>query len=96
VAIHGKYKTEEERLHAEYSLSLNLFNTLSQQYEQAKIKVQEKTPVFKVIDPAKAPLQKSKPKRSLILVAMIFLGGFIGLGIIFGKLIYKNYKLSSS
>jgi len=54
--------------------------------------VQEKTPVFKVIDPAKVPLQKSKPKTSLILVAMIFLGGFIGVGIIFGKLLYKNYR----
>jgi len=88
--------TEKDRLNANYQRAFNVYNGLAQQLEQAKIKVQEKTPVFKVIDPAKAPLQKSKPKRSLILVAMIFLGGFIGLGIIFGKLIYKNYKLSSS
>jgi uncharacterized protein involved in exopolysaccharide biosynthesis len=46
---------------------------LSQQLEQAKIKVQGNTPVFKVIDPAKAPL-KSKPKMSLILVALVFWG----------------------
>ena len=94
--VSASVRTGEERLQAGYNLTFNVYNTLSQQYEQAKIKVQEKTPIFKVIYPAKVPLQKSKPKTRLILVAMIFLGGFIGAGIIFGKLVYKNYKLSSS
>jgi len=84
-------QTIEQNLQAEYNLSFNLYNALCQQLEQAKIKVQEKTPVFKVIDPAKVSLQKSKPRRSMIFVAMVFLGGFVGLGIIFGKLVLKNF-----
>jgi uncharacterized protein involved in exopolysaccharide biosynthesis len=79
-------QTAEQNLQSEYNLAFNLYNALCQQLEQAKMKVQEKTPVFKVIDPAKVALQKSKPKRSLILVAMMFLGGFVAVGII----LYKN------
>ena len=76
----------EQRLQAEYSLSANLYNTLSQQLEQSKLKVQEKTPVFKILEPAKVPLSKSKPKVSFVMLAMIVLGGFIGVGIILLKL----------
>lgn len=84
-------KTTEQNLQAEYNLAFNVYNTLSQQLEQAKMKVQEKTPVFKVMDPAKVPLQKSKPKTSLILVGMLFLGGFIGIGVVF----FRNVKFSN-
>ncbi|MDP4189101.1 MAG: GNVR domain-containing protein, partial [Bacteroidota bacterium] len=76
----------------EYNLAFNLYNTLSQQLEQARLKVQQETPVFKVLNPAEVPLKKSKPKRSLILAAMIFLGLFVGVGIITGKMIYQNAK----
>jgi len=84
--------TSEQNLQAEYNLAFNIYNTLSQQLEQAKMKVQEKTPVFKVMDPAKVPLQKSKPRTSLILLGMLFLGVFIGVGLVFGRLLLKNVK----
>jgi uncharacterized protein involved in exopolysaccharide biosynthesis len=78
-------KTEEDRLQAEYTLAFNVFNTLSQQLEQAKIKVQQETPVFKILDPAQQPLHNSKPKTFLILLAMLFFGAFVGIGFIFLK-----------
>lgn len=81
--ISAYYRTEEERLQNEYTLAFNVFNGLSQQMEQSKIKVQEKTPAFKVIEPTRVPLQKSKPNRSLIIIAMLFVGGFIAVGFIF-------------
>jgi hypothetical protein len=77
--------TSTERLQMEYSLTSNVYNTLAQQLEQAKLKVQEQTPVFTVIEPAEVPLMKSKPKSSFILIAMIFLGGFIGCGVVIGR-----------
>lgn len=86
-------KNEEERLQAEYNLAFNVFNTLSQQLEQAKIKVQEETPVFKVLEPAQVPLQKSKPKTSLVLISMLFFGGILGIGIIFSKIVIKKYRI---
>jgi uncharacterized protein involved in exopolysaccharide biosynthesis len=84
-------KTGEERLQSEFSMASTLYTSLAQQLEQAKIKVQENTPVFKVIEPAKVAMQKSSPKTSLILVAMMFFGVFAGVGIIFVRMFYKSY-----
>lgn len=78
-------RTEEERLNNKYTLSFNVFNGLAQQLEQAKIKVQEETPVIKILEPVKVPVERSKPKRSLTIVIFAFLGGFIGVGFVFGK-----------
>jgi uncharacterized protein involved in exopolysaccharide biosynthesis len=86
--------TSEQNLQAEYNLAFNIYNTLSQQLEQAKMKVQEKTPVFKVVEPAKVALMKSKPRTSLILVGMFFLGGFVGMGIILSKTVIHNFQYS--
>lgn len=68
----------EQNLQSEYNLAFNIFNTLSQQLEQAKMKVQEKTPVFKVVEPAKEALSKNKPKTSLILMGMLVFGVILG------------------
>lgn len=77
--------------HTVLFMNLNYSNSFLQ-LVQAKMKVQEKTPVFKVMDPAKVPLQKSKPRTSLILLGMLFLGVFIGVGLVFGRLLLKNVK----
>jgi uncharacterized protein involved in exopolysaccharide biosynthesis len=83
-------RSEEERLNNKYTLAFNVYNGLAQQLEQAKIKVQEETPVITVLEPVQVPVERSKPKRSLILVVFAFLGGFLGVGFIFGKLIWEN------
>jgi len=81
-------KITEQNLQAEYTLAFDIFNTLSQQLEQAKLRVQEKTPVFKEMEPAKVPLSKNKPRTSLILIAMVFLGGFVGIVVILSKMAF--------
>ncbi|NHB69833.1 Wzz/FepE/Etk N-terminal domain-containing protein [Perlabentimonas gracilis] len=85
-------RTEEERLNNKYTLAFNVYNGLAQQLEQAKIKVQEETPVIKILEPVQVPVERSKPRRSLILVVFAFLGGFIGVGYVFGKLIWENIR----
>lgn len=83
--------TSEQNLQAEYNLAFNLYNTLSQQLEQAKMKVQEKTPVFKVVEPAKVALGKSKPNTIIIIIGFLFIGGFLGMiGILFENLLKKS------
>ena len=83
--ILSSVQTEEDQLQSEYDLAFSVYSALAKQLEQAKIKVQEETPVFNVMNPAQIPLQKNKPKTSLIIVMMIFLGGFVGIGIVFLK-----------
>ena len=67
-------KIDEQRLQADYLLAQSVYNELSKQLEQAKIKVQEETPVFKTLEPPTVPLRKSGPKRTLIMVGFAVLG----------------------
>lgn len=82
----------EQNLQSDYTIAFNLYNTLAQQREQARLSVQEKTPVFKVLEPAKVPLGKSKPRTNLVLVAMVFLGTIVGVMIILGKLLFQSFN----
>jgi LPS O-antigen subunit length determinant protein (WzzB/FepE family) len=75
--------TEEAQLQSEYDLAFEVYSALAKQLEQSKIKVQEVTPVFNVMDPAQVPLKKSKPKTSSTLLIMLLFGGVVGTGIIF-------------
>lgn len=85
-------KTEEERLQSEYSIAFNVYSELAKQLEQAQIQVKEETPVFSVLAPAVVPTEKTKPKKAMILMIWIFLGGIIGTGIVFGKQYVSTVK----
>lgn len=73
-------RTQLEKLDAEYTLAMNLYSELATQLEQAKINVKETTPILTVINPVTIPLQKSKPRRSLILFGWTFFGVVLGMG----------------
>lgn len=85
-------RIEQEQLEAENQLAFSLYQGLAQQLEQAKIKVQEETPVFKVLEPIQVPSAKSKPNREMIIILSLFIGFFLGLGVVFFQILYKNIK----
>ncbi len=72
-------KLEEQRLQADFVLTQNVYSELSKQLEQAKIKVAEESPVFKVLEPALIPLRKSDPKRTFIIIGFTVAGLIVGL-----------------
>ncbi|CCH56970.1 lipopolysaccharide biosynthesis protein [Fibrisoma limi BUZ 3] len=72
-------KIEEQRLQADFILAQGVYNDLSKQLEQAKIKVAEEAPVFKTLEPPRVPLIKSSPKRTLIIIGLTVFGAFLGL-----------------
>lgn len=86
-------RTEEERIQSEYNIAMDVYNELAKQLEQAKIQVKQETPVFSILEPALIPQEKSKPKRTIIVLLWTFLGGFIGTIIVFGKVLFN--KISS-
>lgn len=90
--VSERVNLEFQRLSDEYDMSSSVFKGLAQQLEQAKIAVNEQTPAFTILEPAKVPFDKSAPKKKIIVVVSVFLGGFIGLGVIFGKLVWSNVK----
>ena len=86
-------KIEEQRLQADFLLAQSVYNDLSKQYEQAKIRVEEETPVFKILEPARIPLKKSEPKRLTLMVAFAFLGAVLSLVLVFVKQTWQKMTL---
>jgi uncharacterized protein involved in exopolysaccharide biosynthesis len=78
-------KLDEQRLQADFLLTQGLFNDLTKQLEQAKIKVQEEVPVFQTLEPARVPLIKSGPKRTVIVLAAAIFGAMAGFLAFFAK-----------
>jgi uncharacterized protein involved in exopolysaccharide biosynthesis len=86
-------RIEGEKLANEKNLTFNVYTQLAQQLQIAKVKVQEITPVYTVVEPATVPLSPSKPKKILILVAFVFLGGVGSVGwILFMKDLLRSWK----
>jgi len=69
--------SRKRELESNYNLKFGLYNTLSQQFEQAKIQKQRRTPIFQVIEPVKYPLKKSKPRRILMVIGFFMMGSIL-------------------
>ncbi|MDF7820165.1 Wzz/FepE/Etk N-terminal domain-containing protein [Runella sp. MFBS21] len=82
-------KIQESRLNSEFSTAQSIYNDLNRQYEQAKIKVQEVTPVFNVYEPPRIPLIRSEPKRRTFFSVFFAIGAMCAVIFIF----FKNRKL---
>lgn len=89
----SRAKTYLERLKSNYDLSFTVFSELAKKIETQKIKVKESTPVFTIIEPVTVPLNKSKPKRPLIVLIWLFFGLFTGIGVVFGKELLSKIKI---
>lgn len=85
-------KTREERLRADYNLAFGVFMELSKQLEQARIQVNEDTPVFSIINPVMVPLERDAPSRFKILIIWTFVGIFFGIGWVFGVGFFKKFR----
>lgn len=81
---------EEERLQSDFTLAFDLYTTLSRRLEEAKIKVQEETPAFRVHEPAIIPGSFAAPRANRIVAGSVFLGLLIGIGLIYGRRIGRN------
>ncbi|WP_367914024.1 Wzz/FepE/Etk N-terminal domain-containing protein [Leadbetterella sp. DM7] len=81
---------QRERIESEYKLSSSFYNELLKKYEEAKFKLHQETPVFKVLEPPLAPAKRTKPKRSIIAIGFAIFGGAIGFGSVLIK--KENYR----
>jgi capsule polysaccharide export protein KpsE/RkpR len=90
--ISARIQTEQQKLETEFQLAADLYRTMAQQLEQAKIKVQEQKPVFTILEPVKIPNRKSEPDRKIIIILSVFLGIFVGFGVVLAKIFYSKLK----
>ncbi len=84
-----KYKTKELELENEMELKYNIFQTVAEQLQLAKAKVQEKTPAFTVLQSATVPNKHSSRPKIVTLVIWMVLGFLLRSGI----LLWKNKKM---
>lgn len=68
-----------KKLQYDFDLAYSLYAELSKQQEEAKIRVQEQTPVFKIHEPPQVPLVRSEPKRTIIVLVFVGVGAVLGL-----------------
>ena len=69
--ISAKYRINQEKLQNEATIAYSVYNQMAQQVQMNKVKVQDNTPVFTIIQPAIIPLKAESPKRKIILIAFI-------------------------
>ena len=75
----AKAETREQELQSQYDLAFNLYNSLTQRQEQAKLDLQEETPVLSVLQPVSVPLEDDT-EGLFILIVSGMLGCIISLG----------------
>ena len=77
---------QRERIESDYRVNSSFYQELLQQYETARLKVQQETPVFKILQNPVIPYKKSGPRRLIMIVGFSVLGAFFGIfWIIFKK-----------
>ncbi|WP_053406798.1 GNVR domain-containing protein [Persicobacter sp. CCB-QB2] len=87
-------RTEEKAISDKYNLANSIYQELAGQLEQAKIALKDKMPNFTILEPVSVPIEKSAPKRGLILVISAFLGVIVGLGMVFFYHLKENFVIN--
>lgn len=90
--VTAKALMQLKRLESKYDLLFNKYNSLEQQLQQAKLKVQKKTPVLTVIQPIKVPVDKYKPSPKFILILALVAGLVLSIFYIVARSIYEERK----
>ncbi len=79
--ISRKSQTESERLKNEANLNFQLYNSIAQQLQNAKAKVQLENPVLAEVVPPTVPLRPSGPSKKKIIAFFFAFGLIAGIGI---------------
>jgi uncharacterized protein involved in exopolysaccharide biosynthesis len=66
-------------LEAEFNLSFQLYSTLKQELENAKIELKKETPIFTSFEKAIVPNAPSNSSPFKIFIICVFIGSFLGL-----------------
>jgi len=85
---------EVECLIRKVTIKTQVYITLQQQYEMARIEEVKATPSVIILDEAQLAINKEQPKRKLMVITAMFLGSMVALGVtILKREIYYFYTL---
>jgi uncharacterized protein involved in exopolysaccharide biosynthesis len=83
---------QRDRLQRQVSFKEQLFSELQEQLTQARLDLQRRQPVVTVVEQPAPPSQRSAPKRTLIVIFSVFLGGLLSMG---GVVVYYVLSVKS-
>ena len=66
-------KSERTKLENEMQLQYQSYSRIAAQLQLSEAKVQEETPAFTTLQPASVPVKKAGPKRTVMVLALLFL-----------------------
>jgi uncharacterized protein involved in exopolysaccharide biosynthesis len=87
---------ERNRLQQENDLAFELYQQFSRELDQARIKMNQDTPVFTVLESAIVPMHPSEPQRVPTVLMSIFLGVLAGLGAVAIQSVRESLSWPSS
>jgi uncharacterized protein involved in exopolysaccharide biosynthesis len=70
---------ERDRLQREYDVAFEVYQQLSREIEQAKLKMNQDTPVFTVLEAVSVPAGRASPRRGRILILSLGFGLLVGI-----------------
>jgi uncharacterized protein involved in exopolysaccharide biosynthesis len=87
--VRASAKAEAVRLENEQNMTFMVYQEMSSQLAAARAKLQEQTPAFTVLEPARLAEWHFAPKKSIIAIVFAFLGGV-------GACIWFLYKMNGA
>ena len=85
-------KTKLFQLQSDYDLVFSVYTELAKQLEAQRLQVKKDTPLFTVLKPVNIPIEKSAPKRPLIVLIYLFLGLVLSIGYVLVRPIILDVK----
>jgi len=79
-----------DRLRRQVSFKEQLYSELQSQLTQTRLDLQRRQPVVTVVEQPVPPMNRSAPKRTLVVLLSLILGGFFGMGGAFVKAFLRN------
>jgi uncharacterized protein involved in exopolysaccharide biosynthesis len=81
-----------DRLQRQVSFKEQLYSELQSQLTQTRLDLQQRQPVVTVVEEPVPPMSRSAPKRTVIVLLSLILGGFIGIGTAFVSTFFANVE----
>jgi len=85
-------QVDEQWYQNEYNLSFELYSKFAKELEQARITVNQDTPVFTILEDVVVPNKPVSPKKGKIMIFFLMLGAFVGLVIIYIKSYFSVWR----
>lgn len=88
----ARLRGEEQKLMAEFDIAYGRYQNVSDRLLEARVKVQEFTPVFKTIQEINVPTTANQPKRLIIIILSVIAGFVVSFLWIAGADVVQNIK----